>query len=108
MLDIEELAKRLEFDIEDVTVLVELFIQNTEASLADIEDAIEINDTEAIEQAAHAIKGSAGNMMLVDVQNMAGALENAARENRKIYYLSLFSQLEERIETLYEVQPSYA
>lgn len=108
MIDIEALAQALEFDIEDVTILVELFVENAQVSLANIEDAIENSDILTIQNEAHAIKGSAANLMLVDVQDMARDMENAARENRKINYLSLFSQIEEKIETLSEVQTSYA
>ncbi len=108
MIDIEALAEALEFDLEDVEILLELFVENAQVSLANIEEAIEGNDILTIQNEAHAIKGSAANLMLVDVQDMAREMENAARENRKINYLSLFSQIEEKIETLSEVQTSYA
>lgn len=108
MIDIEALAEALEFDVEDVIILIELFVVNAQVSLANIEDAIEDSDILAIQNEAHAIKGSASNLMLVDIQNMARDMENAAIENKKINYLSLFSQIEEKIETLSEVQASYA
>ncbi len=108
MMDIEALAETLDFDIEDVAILVELFVENAQVSLANIEEAIEGNDIASIQNEAHAIKGSAANLMLVDIQNMARDMEEAARENRKINYLSLFSQIEEKIEILSEVQISYA
>ncbi|HIP46895.1 MAG TPA: Hpt domain-containing protein [Campylobacterales bacterium] len=108
MIDIRALAEALEFDIEDVKILLELFVENAQVSLANIEDAIETNDIQAIQNEAHAIKGSASNLMLADIQDMARDMENAARENRKINYLSLYSQIEEKIEILSEVQTSYA
>ncbi len=108
MMDIEALAEALEFDIEDVAILVELFVENAQVSLANIEEAIEGNDIDTIKNEAHAIKGSAANLMLVDIQDMARSMEEAAKENRKINYLSLFSQIEEKIEILSEVQISYA
>ncbi len=108
MMDIEALAQTLDFDIEDVAVLVELFVENAQVSLANIEEAIEGNDIVAIQNEAHAIKGSAANLMLVDIQDMAREMEEAAKSNQKINYLSLFSQIEEKIERLSEVQISYA
>lgn len=108
MIDIENLAQTLDFDIEDVYVLIELFVENAQISLANIEDAIAAHDVETIGREAHAIKGSAANLMLVDIQDMAREMENAARENRQINFLSLFSQIEEKIDTLSEVQTSYA
>jgi HPt (histidine-containing phosphotransfer) domain-containing protein len=108
MIDIENLANELDFDIEDVYVLVELFVENAQISLANIEDAIETNDTATIANEAHAIKGSAANLMLVDIQDIAREMENAAKENRRINFFSLFSQIEEKIDKLSEVQTSYA
>ncbi len=108
MLDIEALATALDFDIEDVSVLVELFVENAQVSLANIEEAIEGNDLQVIQNEAHAIKGSAANLMLVDIQDMARELEEAAKSNHKINYLSFFSQIEEKIEKLSEVHIDYA
>ena len=108
MMDIEALAEALDFDIEDVAVLVELFVENAQVSLANIEEAIEGDDITTIQNEAHAIKGSAANLMLVDIQDMAREMEEAAKSNQKINYLSLFSQIEEKIEQLSEVQISYA
>jgi HPt (histidine-containing phosphotransfer) domain-containing protein len=108
MIDIENLAKALDFDIEDVAVLVELFVESAQVSLANIEEAIEGSKIEVIAAEAHAIKGSAANLLLTDIQDMARDMENAAKENRKINYLSLFSQIEEQVEKISEVQTSYA
>jgi len=108
MIDIEKLAKELDFDIEDVYVLVELFVENAQVSLANIEEAIEKGDTTTIQSEAHAIKGSAANLMLADIQDIAREMENAARESQRINYLSLYSQLDAKIDKLSEVQPSYA
>ncbi len=108
MINIKALAESLEFDIEDVYVLVELFIENAQVSLANIEDAIENTNMQAIQNEAHAIKGSAANLMLDDIQELARELEIAAKEKQRINYLSLYSQIEEKIETLHEVQKSYA
>ncbi len=108
MIDLETLADNLDFDIEDVYVLLELFIENAQASLASIEEAIEAKNLETIANEAHAIKGSAANLMLVDIQDIAREIENAAKERSQINYLSLFELLEEKIEKISEVSQSYA
>ncbi len=108
MIDIEQLALELDFDVEDVEILIELFTENAQVSLANIEEAIETNDITTIKNEAHAIKGSAANLLLVDIQDIAREIENAAMQNSPINYLSHFSKLEEKIERLCEVQTSYA
>ena len=108
MIDLEKLAVELEFDVEDVEILLELFVENAQSSLATIEDAIECKDMTTIQNEAHAIKGSAANLLLVDIQEIARDMENEAMQKSPIDYLSYFSKLEEKIERLYEVQTSYA
>ncbi len=108
MINLEALAKELDFDIEDMEILLSLFVENAQVSLANMEEAIERSDIQVIADEAHAIKGSAANLMLADIQDIAREMENAARANQKINYLSLFGPLEEKIELLSEVQTSYA
>jgi len=108
MIDIEELAQNLGFDVEDAEVLVELFVEGAQVSLANIEDALSEGDIATIAKEAHAIKGSAANLMLVDIQDIAREMENAAKEGRKINFLSLYSQLDEKIEKISEVELDYA
>ena len=108
MLDIKTLAEELDFDIEDVYILVELFVENAQVSLANIEEAINHHNMEEIRNEAHAIKGSAANLMLTDIQSIARDMENAAGEKQKINYFLFYSQLEEKIEQLNEVQTDYA
>lgn len=108
MMDLEALSEALDFDIEDVAILIELFVENAQISLVNMDEAIREDDITTIQNEAHAIKGSAANLMLVDIQNMAREMEVAAKENRKINYLTLYSQIEEKITILSEVKISYA
>ena len=108
MIDIEALAQTLGFDVEDVEVLVELFVEGAQVSLANIEDALAGNDIDIVANEAHAIKGSAANLMLTDIQDMARVMENAAKAKQKINFLSLYSQIEKKVEEISEMQTSYA
>ena len=61
----------------DAIVLV--FYQEARQRLAGIKLAIESNNLEGVSQGAHAIKGSAGNLRLMQIQDMAKSLEDAAK-----------------------------
>ncbi len=108
MLDIKLLAQKLEFDIEDVLMLLELFLESSQSSLANIEDALELNRLEIVAQEAHSIKGSAANLLLADIVNKARDLEDASKEEQKMKSLTLFKELEMMIEKVGEVGYSYA
>jgi HPt (histidine-containing phosphotransfer) domain-containing protein len=100
MLDLDLLASELDFDRDDVVMLLEMFLEGAQVSLANMEEAIETNDITAISQEAHAIKGSAANMMLADIVDVANELEISAKQNKKINYLSLYTKLESMVEEL--------
>ena len=100
MLDLDLLSSELGFDRDDVVMLLELFLEGAQVSLANMEEAIEENNTTIISQEAHAIKGSAANMMLADIVDIANELEVSSKQNQKINYLSLYTKLETMIEEL--------
>jgi HPt (histidine-containing phosphotransfer) domain-containing protein len=108
MIDIEALAQALDFEVADVEMLLELFVESAQVYLANIEDAISGKDLSSIAESAHAIKGSASNLMLTEIQELARQMESAAKASKDIDYLSLYEQIDERLETLNEVHISYA
>ena len=55
--DIVKLAEELEFDVEDVEMLLENFWQVSKEYLQALGEAVEHSDFEAITHNAHAIKG---------------------------------------------------
>jgi HPt (histidine-containing phosphotransfer) domain-containing protein len=98
MLDLDLLASELGFDRDDVVMLLELFLEGAQVSLANMEEAIEKNEIDTILKEAHAIKGSAANMMLEEIVDIANELEVSAKQNQKINYLSLYTKLESMVE----------
>ena len=56
-INVEKLSQELGFDSEDVTMLLELFCEGVQSSLARIEEAIEADDYATIAKEAHSSKG---------------------------------------------------
>ncbi len=96
-LDLQKIADELDFDLEDVEMLLEVFLQSAQESLNALKDAVEANDFESIFASAHAIKGSAANILLDDVATIAKEMEHSARENREIDYLDSYEKLKSLI-----------
>ena len=93
-LDLEKIAKKLDFDLEDVEMLLEVFLESSKESLELLKDAIDTNNFEVIFKSAHAIKGSAANLTLIDIFDLAKEIELNAREKKDINYYDRYKKLE--------------
>ena len=107
-IDIETLSHKLGFETEDVMMLLELFGEAAQSSLAQIEDAIEANDYATIAKEAHSIKGSSANLALADIVDIARELEMYAQRHKADQVRSLFQDLEAMIEKVIETGYCYA
>jgi len=73
------LLEQTDGDTELIRTLVEVFDDDRPKLLDDIEDALETNDAEALERAAHTIKGALGVFGAESARLQAEKLENSAR-----------------------------
>jgi HPt (histidine-containing phosphotransfer) domain-containing protein len=96
-LDIQKIADSLEFDLEDVQMLIEVFLESTNEILIRLKTAIENEDFESIHQEAHSIKGSAANLTLNDIAELAKEIELSARNSVSINYQEKYQKLEQLI-----------
>jgi PAS domain S-box-containing protein len=70
-----EMLKRLGNDLDLVTELIELFLEESPKLLADVEVAVRSRDAKAIERTAHRLKGSTGNFGMNEAVAAALKLE---------------------------------
>jgi HPt (histidine-containing phosphotransfer) domain-containing protein len=103
-MNIEQIAESLEFEVEDVMMLIDMFIENSKESLDLGKQAIQTNGYEEIKDAAHAIKGSAANLMMDDISVLAQEIEQNASKKEDIDYKTLFEHLELKISALEELK----
>ena len=107
MLNIKLLSDNLGFEEEESMILLELFTESLEVSLANIEDALDMNDFKKIASEAHSIKGSAANLLLADIVDIAKQLEIDARSKNRSAILNLTKKIEYLVEKLNEVEFEY-
>ena len=96
-MDLQKIADELDFDLEDVEMLLEAFLEGAQESLASLKNAINENDLEQIFHDAHAIKGSSANLTLMEISNLAQETEHEARAGNDIDYLQKFEMLSKMI-----------
>ncbi len=99
-LDTQKIANNLEFDLEDVEMLLGVFLESTKDLLISLQTSIENNDYENIARASHSIKGSAANLTLMDISEIAKELETSARNKLTINYQEKLDSLEKLINNI--------
>ena len=99
--DVAKLAEELEFDVEDMEMLLENFLQVSMEYLQALGEAIEANDFEAITHNAHAIKGSAANLRVEGIASLAKEIEMQARvQDRNFDYTATYDKLKQELKDL--------
>jgi HPt (histidine-containing phosphotransfer) domain-containing protein len=101
-MDLQLIADHLEFDIEDVQMLVDMFLENAYQSLDDLNQAIQDSNYDGIKNASHAIKGSSANLLLEDITTLASKIEEFAKNRSNIDYEKLVKELKYRVVSLEE------
>jgi len=100
MLDLNKLATDLGFEVEDIHILLEMFIENANQSLEHIEGALQTGDLQTLSLEAHSIKGSAANLQLEEITQSAHIIEESAKQNLECDYQKIASQLKEQLQEL--------
>jgi len=75
MIDRDTLAKELGFERSDVDMILNMFKKNAETSLEKMKIAIRDKNLKNIMDEAHAIKGTAGNLMLSEIFTLCEQIE---------------------------------
>jgi HPt (histidine-containing phosphotransfer) domain-containing protein len=87
--------------------LLELFLERYPMMLRDIQDALRTGDSEKLEYAAHALKGTAGTLCAPDVMSVAGQLEAAGHLGDLTEAPRLWRQLEQKVHILADAFQRY-
>ena len=97
---IEALAKELDFDVEDVELVLEAFLETAEQNIEKLKTAAKAEDFETMHATAHTIKGSASNLLLETIVDNALYVEKSANEKKHIDYSSSISKIEDALEAV--------
>jgi len=79
-LNYDEMAKSIGLKPKHIPLLLSSFLEESEAILPKLKISIENNSYEEIREAAHSIKGSAGNMRFNEIYEMAKEMELSAAD----------------------------
>ncbi len=95
-LDVKKLSEELMLTLEELSMLMKLFIKKMAKVLGELKVAIEENEYKKISLMAHTIKGSSANFRIEILQNLATEMEqNAKEKNTKYDYENTHAQMHE-------------
>ncbi len=94
VINLQKIADELEFDLDEVKMLIELFVQVSNKALEELKNGIDTKNFEKIFKSAHKIKGSAANLLLNEISELAKEIEMSGREKNNIDYLLKFNKIE--------------
>lgn len=100
LINLKDIADELDFDVEDVEMIMNHFIEDSKSNLKQLKIAVESNDIEQIAHSSHAIKGSASNILLNDITSAAKEIEDSAHEGNSINYMEKYIKLEKLLQGL--------
>ncbi|MDR3708790.1 MAG: response regulator [Capsulimonadaceae bacterium] len=105
--DVNAALNRVEGDHELILELIELFFEQSPALMAEIQTAIEKNDTNQLYKSAHSLKGSAANFSATAAYEAALRLEMIGRGGDMAEADEAFTRLEREILTLTSALAAY-
>lgn len=83
-LDRQAALKELGISNDVYDELLQIFIEQTESALQTLNQSITLKDFGQIARAAHLIKGSAANLRIEEIRNLAENIDVQARETKDI------------------------
>jgi HPt (histidine-containing phosphotransfer) domain-containing protein len=96
--DMDHAREITDGDMEFLKELIEIFKADFSEKLAEISRAIKEKDFNALDEAAHSLKGSSGNLGLTRVYEFSYKLEKMGKEENIEGANKTFKQLEEELE----------
>jgi len=96
--DLEKVLERVGGDLALVKEVAQVFLEDCPTAMSKIKEAIDDGDAEALERAAHSLKGSVGNFNAKGAFEAALKLENMGREKDLEDALAVYGSLESEIE----------
>lgn len=99
-MDIKALADNLGLEEDEYLELLDLLVETGMVDLSNMESAVKAGDPEGAANAAHSIKGASGNLGLMDIYELAKAIEAEIRNDNLESVKNQVKEIREKLETL--------
>ncbi|WP_300669803.1 Hpt domain-containing protein [Desulfoluna sp.] len=80
-MDLKAIGEDLGLEESEFLEIVELFLETADIDIDRLKQAIISGDRQTLTEAAHSLKGSAGNLGFTEIYRLSKEIEAAVREN---------------------------
>ena len=101
-MDFKKLGENLGLEEKEYLEFVDLLVETCKADLQKLKTAVEQGNSDDAGNAAHSMKGASGNLGIMDLFEVAGQCEKAARDHRTNELPPLIKRIEEMLLALSE------
>ena len=102
-MDIKMLSESIGIDADTYRMILNVFYKKTVKDVDIIETAIHEGKTDLVARGIHSIRGSAGNLAINDIYELAKEMEEKVRDNMLEEILPLMLTLHEKLKSVKEV-----
>ena len=99
-MDIKALADNLGLEEDEYLELADLLVETGMVDLSNMESAVKAGDSDAAAKAVHSIKGASGNLGIMDIYELAKAVEGELRNNNLAGIDSQLKEIRGKLESL--------
>ena len=99
-MDLKALGENLGLELHEFIEIVELFLSTADTDIEKIRRAALGNDTGTAAEAAHSLKGSAGNLGFKEISDIALKAENSASEGNLEGFADITNILIEKVKEI--------
>ena len=99
-MDIKALADNLGLEEDEYLELADLLVETGMVDLSNMESAVKAGDSDAAAKAVHSIKGASGNLGIMDIFELAKAIEGELRNNNLAGIDSQLKEIRGKLESL--------
>ncbi|MDF1875327.1 Hpt domain-containing protein [Sulfurimonas sp. SAG-AH-194-I05] len=100
IVNLQAIADELDFDLEDIKMVLTSFLKDSVLNLTNMIHAIDTEDYNTLRLSAHAIKGSASNILLHEIVEITADIEKNAFEKNTVDYSKRYLKLKSLIKGL--------
>ncbi len=100
LMDLDKVLNEFNNDKDFLYKIIDVFLNNLEKQLTNIEEAIKSKDAQVIQKESHTIKGGAGNLTAYELAGIAHELEQAAIDANFELAMALFLKMDQAYNNL--------
>jgi HPt (histidine-containing phosphotransfer) domain-containing protein len=105
--DYDDFLDRIDGDVDLLKEVIEIFLKDTPGILANLYSGIKSGDTEAVERAAHTLKGATANISAKRLQQLSHHVQLMLKKDDAASLESLIGDFEENFKKLNRVLRGY-